>query len=171
VITKALVAILVVCAFGCGQPTGLKQCLPRQQAWLPSELKWQKPLPDMDLETAEATLLAFHNDGSFVMVRCLLNRTRKGLNISIGDGLSMFEGTWTMQRGSEIEVMYSLAERIPRVVNRPTEKGRASSERAVLSSSGDCDSAQIVLGNQRFSPTRTLDPRDVEQFMRRRQRK
>ena len=59
------------------------------------ETNWES-LPDGPKETefCNATVFRLCNKGEFIMVECMLLRSKNRITISVGDGLNTYRGTW-----------------------------------------------------------------------------
>lgn len=79
------------------------------EIWVTRDIKWDKAPAEYnpDLSTGPATILYFRPDGKFGMMHCRLNKGPTYIVVSLGDGQTVYEGSWEAD-GDKIKVQYRL---------------------------------------------------------------
>lgn len=78
--------------------------------WVRILSPWHQPdvVADIELSSwANASIIRFCSNGTFLMVDCVLYKNSKAVSIGQSDGLTTYKGEWSVQ-GEEIKVKYEL---------------------------------------------------------------
>jgi hypothetical protein len=108
--------------------------LQRHQVWMTQNIHWVKMPVDYHpkLNWGGATVLYFGPNRKFGMIECVLNKQRRSLTISHGDGQNIYIGEWVEQDGGAIR-------------RKPSERVRAC-RRAVAERGPLAGGARIAAG-------------------------
>jgi hypothetical protein len=83
--------------------------------WLSQNIRWQHAPKEYnaELQYGSGTIVYFREDGKFGRLKCVLNRVGQRLNVSLGDGFSVEQGTWTAA-GNRLNIRHRVvAESLP----------------------------------------------------------
>lgn len=109
VLLRAIVCFQTICLALFAQEVE-RACLVKSDAWVQGRIVWST-LPKQigsRVRTTKATLYSFGDDGVFVRLGCrLIRQTDGSIAISLGDGYSLYRGTWKVTR-SVLHIRYSL---------------------------------------------------------------
>jgi len=95
-------------------------------AWRQTSLKWIKAPPEIEppVRSAQATILYFGADHSFLLVYGTVVQSMQKESLSVGDPRVIYLGTWS-QEGKTLRLAYRLVDRLinypPRRVPGPVE--------------------------------------------------
>jgi hypothetical protein len=111
-------------------------------AWRQTSLKWITSPPEIEppVRCAEATILYFGVDHSFLLVYGTVIQSMQKESLSVGDGRVVYLGTWS-QEGHTLRLAYRLVDRFinypPRRVPGPVERKTAVIEEDVIQFDGN----------------------------------
>ena len=159
--------LMLVLGYLCSQ--GSSQ-LKKSEIWVTRDIKWDKAPAEYnpDLSTGSATILFFKPDGKFGMMHCRLNKGPRYIVVSLGDGQTVYEGSWVAD-GDKIKVRYRLTFRSVSPVGGEILPGpEASSVVQILRAKGGQSAAQITMGDHLFVPVddKQLGRDIVKEFFR-----
>jgi hypothetical protein len=133
--------------------------------WTSLDSEWERPpafLKGNDALYAPVHLVRFADDGSFTMLACTVQSYQGKLRIMAGDGQAVFEGTWRVIDGNEIQVDYSL---ISATVKRLNVDYPTPSERHRLTCSGDHSRRVLRDSPFEFHPVEGVDEADFNSYI------
>jgi hypothetical protein len=102
-----IISLSLACLLVPGQ-SGAKATAPSIEGiWWYVATPWDVSPPGLGYKeySAPGRVISFCPGGKLLMIGCLFRKGKGYVNISPGDGLTFYDGTWT-QKGSAIEVTY-----------------------------------------------------------------
>ena len=122
-----------------------------ERAWRQSDVKWNKPPAELQLEEryAETALLYFGSNHEFSLVYATVIQGPKSEGVSRGDGQVVYLGKWKSE-GAKVGVEYRLASR---TVRKDGEETPGPLERAEISK----QNGLLLFLKMRFTRDEQLD--------------
>lgn len=154
-----LISSALACMLAPGQ-VGAKAAAPSVEGvWWYVATPWEASPPDLGYKeySAPGRAISFCPGGKLLMVGCLFRKGNGYVDISPGDGLTFYEGTWT-QTGSAIEISY-------RKVSADILRGGETLPGPTKTTTATLKGGSFELEGQVYQRTTAFSKKSIEDFL------